>query len=232
MTAPQELSEEVSKRPFRKDVLLYVLAFLAVLLIELGMALQIGNALELKGLNEDLAGGGTFVMPEAPSHLVQAILMAALAGLAVSLVVGVWTIKAIGDAISHRVRTEGSLITRQGSLFQDFGLVLLLTFWVAAFFGVRKLCDPIIPLDESHEAFGRVSCYLVGNSALAFLGGLTIGLLAWVYFWAVRYEHETQSQILLTRYSSKKWSTLQLLGIGVIVLAFIVFVFYRLFTLE
>ncbi len=218
MTAPPHISEDASQRSFKKDVLLYLLGFLVMVLVEIGLAFW-------------LEGYYAEWVPEAPRHIARAMLIAFVAGLAVSVVMGIGTIRAIGDAITRRVRAEGSLVSRQGFLSHDFGMALFLTIWVAASFAVTKLCDPIVTLDESHEALGRVSCYLVGKSALTFLGGLTVGLLTWVYFWAVRFEKATNSQIIVTRYSSKKWSLAQLLGIGAAVLFVIVLVFYRLFTL-
>ncbi len=212
------MSEDVTQRPFRKDVLLYALGFLALALLEVGLALS-------------LESYNTTVLQEALPNLPQTILLAFVAGLAASIVLGAGTITLIRDAIVHRIQVAGSLVTRQGFLFQDFGMFLVFAILAGAFTAIRYYCDPVVPVDESHEALSRVSCYAAGKSALVFVTGLGVGVLIWIYFWALRFEKATNSQIMITRHSSKNLLLVWNILIGATVGFVIVLAFYKLFTL-
>lgn len=213
------MNEDTSQQPFKNAVLLYSLAFLAVALLEVVLAVRLE-----KHYAEVLQSG--------PERMARAFVIAFLIGSAVSAVLGIWMIRPISGAIMRRITAEGRLISRQGSLFRDFGLVLGTTVWVVTSSAVTYFCYPVIGFGEGAEAAGRLGCYMGGQSALIFIAGLAVGCLIWVYFWAVRFEQRTGSQIVIIRYESKKWSMAGFLGIATVVVIVIVVIFYRLFTLE
>lgn len=219
MTTPQPIGEDISQSLFKNDVLLYMLGFLALALIEIFPAVR---------LEKYYAAW----LPSAPQHIAWAFFIAFVIGLGVSAVLGIWTTRAVGDAITWQVRAEGSLISRQGSLFRDFGIVLGVTVWVVISVALSYVCNPVIPVNESAGAAGRLLCYFIGKGTLVFTAGLMSGLLTWLYFWVIRYEKLTRSEIFVTRYASKKWSVAGFVGIATVVIIVIFIVFYRLFTLQ
>ncbi len=215
----QLMNEETTQQAFKNAILLYSLGFLAVALIEIPLAVSLEKYY-------------AEVFPSGPARIAGTFVISFAIGLAVSAVLGVWIIRPISGAITRRVTAEGSLISRQGSLFRDFGMVLGVTVWVVINLAVTYFCYPVLRFGEGAEAAGRLVCYFLAKSVLIFVAGLAVGFLTWLYFWSLRFEKRTGSQIFITRYESKKWSMGGFLGIAAVVLIVIIVIFYRLFTLE
>lgn len=202
---------------FNRDLRFYLGFLLAWILFSILIAFTLEPSAERAGL-------------QAPVRIALPIAAAFFIAMLVSFATGKLTASPVIKGIRASVKDQGSLNDNRSSIFSDFGFSLFFGILIGLSIVLNYLCERLFLLPGRSAIEKTLDCYLFANVGEAIAAGLGAGFILWIYLGVSRIERETNSKIMVQRYTTRNGS-FGVIALSAVVACIVVYTFYRIFTL-
>ncbi len=151
-------------------------------------------------------------------------------GQLIALMVGKWVTSPLVEKFKNQHISQGVVLDNQNSIFANFGFNLCVGALIGLSFVEGFICNIPLTEDISGSLTAHLHCKTVVFSAIALFVGIVIGLGIRLIDKVASFEKETNQKMIVQYYSTRQWSFIVMVGVGVVVYVFVL-AFYKIFTL-